>query len=155
MAFTVTSGPSTSSSTSATPAREASWARDTACTSSSRLVTRDSPRWPCRSGAFTTAGTPTRSIGSPRPIARQAGGGRARGRRRAGPAARAPRLGRGELRLRALDRPPPGLVLAVPGDGAREAFLERRARRPAAQAPDLLRRADMPVDLTRPLLDVL
>src|SRR5207253_6995673 len=75
----------------------------------------------------------------------------------AGRAAPARRLGRGDAcpSPAPLDPAPPRLVLAVPRDRAREATLERRARRPVAEAPDLLGRADVTVDLARPLLDVL
>src|SRR6266566_4353527 len=51
------------------------------------------------------------------------------------------------------DPPPPHLIFAVPRDGARETFLERRARPPAGQALHLVRGADVPVDLAGTLGD--
>ena len=84
--------------------------------------------------------------------------GRARSRaahahapRRAGRAGPAPHLGRGDAcpGLALKDPPPPHLIFAVPRDGARETFLERRARAPAGQTLHLVRRADVAVDLAR------
>ena len=56
---TVTSCPSTSSSTITAPPRDASRAAATAASTSSARRTTESPRCPCRSGAFTTQGSPT------------------------------------------------------------------------------------------------
>ena len=49
------------------------------------------------------------------------------------------------------DAPPPGLVLAVPGDGLLEAVGEARPRAPAGESRHLVRRADVTVDLPEPL----
>ena len=53
--------------------------------------------------------------------------------------------------LPARTRPPPRLVLAVPGDRALEALRERRARLPAEQSLGLVGRPDVAVDLAEPL----
>ena len=63
-AFTVTSGPSTTSSTSATPLRDSSIARAIASGSSSSERTSVRPFCPCRSGALTTDGMGSPSSGS-------------------------------------------------------------------------------------------
>ena len=55
-ALTVTSGPSTCSSTSTAPPRDSASAVASAASSSPGERTSASPRWPCRSGAFTTRG---------------------------------------------------------------------------------------------------
>src|SRR5206468_10912392 len=73
---------------------------------------------------------------------------------RAGRAAPGPRLGRVGAGLAREDAPPPGLIVAVPGDGALEAVLERRARAPAEDPLGLAGRADVTVDLPGPLDDV-
>ncbi len=62
-AFTVTSGPSASSSTSAWPFLDSARARVIAASSSATSSTRLRPRWPCRSGALTTQGTGRPSSG--------------------------------------------------------------------------------------------
>src|SRR2546427_609371 len=49
--------------------------------------------------------------------------------------------------------PPPRLIVAVPGDRARETLLERGARPPPGQPFHLLGGADVTIDLARPLGD--
>ncbi len=68
-AFTVTSGPGTSSSMSASPFREASTAAAIAPASSARSSTTANPFWPWRSTGFTTAGkgSPSSRRGGHRP----------------------------------------------------------------------------------------
>ena len=72
---TVTSGPSTSSSTSARPLRAAVRARSIASGSSAGSSTSVSPFWPCRSGAFTTTGPATSGGSSSPPTTHQRGCG--------------------------------------------------------------------------------
>src|SRR5207253_7102514 len=90
--------------------------------------------------------------GRGRPRSRAA---RALARPPAGPAAPARRLGRGDAlpRLALENPPPPRLIVAIPGDRAPETLFERRARPPPRQTLHLVRRADVPVDLTRSLGD--
>src|SRR5581483_12376714 len=79
---------------------------------------------------------------------------RARGLPRAARAGLGRRLGREGAGFAREDPPPPRLIVAIPGDGTLEAALERGAGAPAEQPFRLLGRPDVPVDLTRPLLDV-
>ena len=69
IAFTVTSGPSTSSSAMKLSLREAASAAAIAAGSSASVRTSVSPRWPCRSGALTTQGAAgswsSRACGTP------------------------------------------------------------------------------------------
>src|SRR5207247_7400575 len=65
----------------------------------------------------------------------------------------APLLGREGAGFSREHPPPPGLIVAVPRDGALEAVLERRARAPAEQPLGLVDGAEMTVDLARPLVD--
>src|SRR5215207_8091587 len=105
----------------------------------------------------------TRSPGDPRTRTRartdhgrrRSRTGPAPGPRRGGRSGPDRPLGREGACLGPEDRPPPGLVLAVPGDGALQPVLETRPRPPAEQALGPVGRADVPAHLAGTLLDVL
>src|SRR5947207_2681777 len=149
--LTVNSRPFTCSSTSTVALRDASSATSTAEAIRRASATSDKPRCPCRSGAFTTQGKPTRSAAAtasraPEQITNCGCGISASAKRS--------RWRTFDVeRAAVLDPPPPRLILAVPADRPRKPLVEGGARVPPGQPRDLVGRPDVPVDLPRPLGD--